>query len=222
MADFDETGARHRFWAAFVAGAVVSVLAVVALVVVVATGGSSTSPASTDVGRSASSLASSPVSDASSESTNIDIAGLTVCPERDVTIGIGPEDFGGPMAAAPVTVTNVSESACRLPSLVGVTLFDEQGRLGPRVDASDAEGGVALSPGEQRSWLLLYAHRGGADGTVEGSNYPRAEVTVLASRTLGTVQVLCGGLHVSPDVPLEVRLIEDDAPSTTAPDLTNC
>ena len=56
--------------------------------------------------------------------------------------------FGG---AKPVDVTNVSTTPCRLPSLVGVTLFDEQGRVGPRVDASDTGGGVALSPGERRS-----------------------------------------------------------------------
>jgi hypothetical protein len=128
------------------------------------------------------------------------------------------------MAAAPIEITNASTSACRVPSLLGVTLFDDHGRFGPRLDQPPHANDIALLSGDKQVWLLLYAHRGGAGGTVEGSNYPRAEVTGSGG-LLGSVRVLCRGLHVSTDVdgpPLDERLVQRNEPPTTAPDLTNC
>jgi Protein of unknown function (DUF4232) len=230
--ELDEPQARHRFWVTFVAGISIAVVAVLALVVIVAAddSGTSSSPFAARAASSASLSSASPTTASTRPSaipsSTIDVSGLPACRERDVTITIGPEDIAGPMAAGPVAITNASSHACRLPSLVSVRLFDEHGTDGPRYDApEDSSGDVALLPGAKREWLLLYAHRGGADGTVEGNNYSQVTIAIPSGSELGHVSVLCGGLHVSTQVdgpPLDERPVDPGEPPTTTPDLTNC
>ena len=120
-----------------------------------------------------------PVTVPATTTTTLD-ATAPACSIHDLDVAIGEESDATAMGASEMVVRNHTGRNCNLPAQIGVRLLPRTS--GPAIETSPT-GPTPYLPGTLRpcgsAWTLIgYGHRGGVDGSHEGPNYSRAQVSL--------------------------------------------